>query len=269
MSVFDHEQESGRGGMGRVLAIGAGVVALLVAGYVGVTMMMPEKPAPNAAPPPARSEPAARPAPKPVAPEQEPEASRTTPRTRPRPAKAAAPAPTAPPTPTGPVLVVESDVAGASVFVDRKYLGTTPLRSTELTAGTHQLNASASGEDGLVQNVEVGGTGETTIALKFREVRLNAQLAVVHKHGIGSCAGTLTATPGGISYQTDNKKDAFAFALKDLEVFEIDYQKKELKVKQRGGRTWNFIDKSDNADKLFVFHRDVSKARERLAAQAK
>jgi len=265
MSVFDHDRESGRGGMGRVLLIGAGVVALLVAGYFGVTMML-EKPAPKEAPPPARSEPAARPAPKPAEPEKEAEAPRTTPRARPRPPKAVEPAPTAP---TGPVLVVESDVAGASVFVDRKYLGTTPLRSTEVTAGTHQLNASASGEDGLVQSIEVGGTGETTIALKFREVRLNAQVAAVHKHGIGSCAGMLTATPGGISYQTDNKKDAFAFPLRDLEVFEIDYLKKELKVKQRGGKTWNFTDKSENADKLFVFHRDVSKAREKLAAQAK
>jgi hypothetical protein len=178
----------------------------------------------------------------------------------------AAPAPSAP---TGPVLVVESDVPGASVFVDRKYLGTTPLRSTEVTTGVHQLNASASGEDGLVQSIEVDGAGETTIALKFREVRLNVQLAVIHKHGIGSCAGSVLATPAGISYQTDNKKDAFAFPLRDLEVFEIDYLKKELKVKQRGGKTWNFTDKSENADKLFVFHRDVAKAREKLAAQGR
>ena len=57
MSVFDHEQESGRGGMGRVLLIGAGVVALLVAGYFGVTMMMPEKAVPKEAAPPVRREP--------------------------------------------------------------------------------------------------------------------------------------------------------------------------------------------------------------------
>jgi hypothetical protein len=267
MSVFDHAQQSGRGGMGRVLLIGAGVVALLVAGYVGVTMML-EKPAPQESPPPARSEPAARPAPKPAEPEKEAETLKTTPRARPRPSKAAEPAPAAP-APTGPVLVIESDVAGASVFVDRKYLGTTPLRSTEVAAGTHQLNASASGEDGLVQSIDVGATGETTVSLKFREVRLNAQIAAVHKHAFGSCAGTLTATPAGISYRTDNKKDAFTFPLLDLEAFQIDYLKKELKVKQKGGKTWNFTDKSENADKLFVFHRDVAKAREKLAAQAK
>ena len=40
-------------------------------------------------------------------------------------------------------------------------------------------------------------------------------------------------------------------------------------MKQRGGKTWNFTDRAENADKLFVFHRDVTKAREKMAAQAK
>jgi hypothetical protein len=265
MSVFDHEQESGRGGMGRVLLIGAGVVALLVAGYFGVTMMMPEKAVPKEAAPPVRREPAARPVPKPIEPGVTTEESNAAPRPKSKKEKPVVAAPA----PTGPVLVVESDVPGASVFVDRKYLGTTPLSSTDVTAGTHQLNASATGEDGLVQNIEVAEAGETTIALRFHEVRLNLQLAAIHKHNIGSCAGTLTATPAGISYQAENRKDDFAFPLREIEVFEIDYLRKELKVKQRGGKTWNFTDKSENADKLFVFHRDLAKAREKLAAQAK
>jgi len=93
-------------------------------------------------------------------------------------------------------------------------------------------------------------------------------VAVVHKHAMGrSCEGRLLATPQGIRYDTANKNDAFAFPLSALEAFEIDYLKKELKVKQKGGKTWNFTDKSENADKLFVFHRDVTKAREKLAAQ--
>ena len=40
-------------------------------------------------------------------------------------------------------------------------------------------------------------------------------------------------------------------------------------MKQKGGKNWNFTDKSENADKLFVFHRDVTKAREKLAAQGR
>ena len=108
------------------------------------------------------------------------------------------------------------------------------------------------------------------ITLKFKEVRLDASVAVVHKHSMGrSCEGRLMATPQGIRYDTANKNDAFAFPFGALEVFEIEYLKKELKVKQKGGKTWNFTDKSENADKLFVFHRDVTKAREKMAAQGK
>ena len=36
-------------------------------------------------------------------------------------------------------------------------------------------------------------------------------------------------------------------------------------MKQKGGKTWNFTDKNDNADLLFVFHRDVEAARKKLA----
>ena len=36
-------------------------------------------------------------------------------------------------------------------------------------------------------------------------------------------------------------------------------------MKRRGGRTYNFTDEQDTADALFVFHRDVERARDRLA----
>ncbi len=36
-------------------------------------------------------------------------------------------------------------------------------------------------------------------------------------------------------------------------------------MKQRGGKTWNFTDKNENGDTLFVFHRDVEAARKKLA----
>jgi len=66
---------------------------------------------------------------------------------------------------------------------------------------------------------------------------------------------------------TTNKGDAFAMPFGDLETFEIDYLQKILRVKRRGGKTWNFTDEHDNADALFVFHRDVTKARQKLAGQ--
>ena len=57
---------------------------------------------------------------------------------------------------------------------------------------------------------------------------------------------------------------AFTVALADLEAFEIDYIGKNLKIKVKKGRTYNFTDPDGNADRLFVFHRDVEKARDRL-----
>jgi hypothetical protein len=267
MSVMNHDQKRGSGGIGKFLLIGAAAVALLAVVFLAVTMMTRPKAEPNAAAPQARTEPALPvAAPKPAEPEKEAEAP--APRPRPRREKPAAPEPAAPP-PAGPVLIVESDVPGASVFVDRKYLGTTPLRTSEVAAGTHQLNASVTGEEGLAQSVEIAASGDTTISLKFRDVRLDASVAVVHKHAMGSCEGRLVASPAGLRYDTSNKKDAFSIPLSGLEVFEIDYLKKELKVKQKGGKSWNFTDRSENADKLFIFHRDVTKARERLAAQSR
>ena len=268
MSVMDHDQPPRSGGMGKFLVIGAAAIAVLVAAYFGVTVLLTPEEKPEPAPA-ARTEPAPTPAARPAAPET-PVGEPAPRRPRPRKEAPAAAEPAAPPQPTGPTLIIESDVPGASVFVDRKFIGMTPLRTTEVAGGSHQLNASVTGEEGLAQTIDIAEAGETTITLKFREVRLNASVAVVHKHSMGrSCEGRLVATPEGVRYDSANKNDAFAFPFSALEVFEIDYLKKELKVKQKGGKNWNFTDKSENADKLFVFHRDVTKARDKMAAQAK
>jgi hypothetical protein len=266
MSVMNHDQPPPSGGMGRIFVIGAVAVAVLAVAYLGVTRLMPRKAEPAPAPT-ARNE-APAPAAKPAETGKPVEAP-AAPRPRPR-KEASKPAePAAAPPPAGPTLIVESDVAGASVFVDRKFVGTTPLRTTEVGAGSHQLNASVTGEEGLAQTIDIAEAGDTTIALKFKEVRLNASVAAVHKHTMGSCEGKLVATVDGLRFDTPNKKDAFVIPFAALEGFEIDYLKKELRVKQKGGKTWNFTDRSENADKLFVFHRDVTKAREKMAAQGK
>ncbi len=263
MAVLNGDDEPESGGMGKFLLIGLAAIALL--GLIAlVTVRLTRRP-PEPAPQARTETPAPVAAPKPAEPETEAApAARPRPK-REKPVEAAPP----PPPPAGPALVVESDVPGAAVFVDRKFVGMTPLRTTDVAEGTHQLNASVTGEDGLAQTIDVAGSGDTAITLRFKEVRLNASVAVVHKHGVGSCEGRLVATAEGLRYETANKKDAFVLSFGGLETFEIDYLKKELKVKQRGGKTWNFTDKSENADKLFVFHRDVTKAREKLAAQGK
>ena len=95
-------------------------------------------------------------------------------------------------------------------------------------------------------------------------MRLSAGIDVIHKHRIGSCKGRLVATAQGLRYETADKDDAFTVPLVALEVFQVDYLDKNLRVKLPKGRQFNFTDPDGNADRLFVFQRDVDKARERL-----
>jgi len=161
------------------------------------------------------------------------------------------------------VLRIQSDVPGAQVFLDRRYIGVTPMTADNVTPGTHQLNVSAEGFDSVAMPIEVT-PGAREIAITFKEVHLDSSIAVIHRHGIGSCRGRLVATPRGLRYETSNRDDAFAAALLDLEAFQVDYLAKNLRVRLPKGRQFNFTDPDGNADRLFVFHRDVEKARERL-----
>jgi hypothetical protein len=174
------------------------------------------------------------------------------------------PAPVAAPKVT---LNVSSDVDGAHVFVDRKYIGNTPLKTSDVTPGRHQLSVSADGYDGVSEGVDVSDAAPTDLYVSLRTVRLNVSVPVVHKHAFGSCEGTLRADPAGLRYDTANTSDAFAVSLSDLEVFSTDYAQKTLKVKQRGGKTWNFTTKAATADPLVSFQQAVDHARQKLARQ--
>lgn len=244
-------------------ALVAGAVALVLVGAVVVLLLNgtagdPVNPsgAGTAAAPPAA--PAGETAPVP--------SSESKPRSTPRPVPRTPDAPPTPPSkPVTATLVVTSDVPGASVFVDRKFVGTSPLTLADLPPGTRQLKLTADGHDGIDRTVDLE-PGENPVTVRFREVRLNARVAVDHKHGVGSCDGTLIATVDGLSYQTTHTNDAFRLSFDQLETFQVNYLEKNLRVKQRGGRTWNFTDKgAANADALFVFHREVEAAREKLA----
>ena len=152
----------------------------------------------------------------------------------------------------------------AQVFIDRQFVGTTPLTAENVKPGTHQVNVTAEGFDGIAQTIDVE-PGPRDLTFRFREVRLDATLAVVHKHRMGSCQGRLVATADGIRYETADKDDAFTASLHDLEALQVDYQDKNLRIKLRKGKQFDFTDPDGNADRLFVFHRDVEKARARLA----
>lgn len=248
------------------LVISALVAVLLLAGIAFFVLRTPEE---TVAPAPVATTPDPVPAPVP-----EPRAEPAPPEpTTPAPARRApvarkpepAPPPAAPAVPTLAALVLDSDVPGASVFVDRQYVGTTPLRLDRLEPGRKQLKLTADGYEGIERTVDLG-VGDNPVTMRFREVRLNKRIAVTHKHGMGSCEGTLVATVDGLAYETSNKNDAFSLPYTQVETFLVDYLEKNLRVKQKGGKTWNFTDKAaDNADALFVFHRDVEAARKKLA----
>jgi len=184
---------------------------------------------------------------------------------RERPAAGATPAHEAARAPTAvPRLKVTSDVEGAFVFVDRKFIGKTPLDTGEIPPGRHQLKVSSEGYDGLSQGVEISETGTTEVEVSLKTVRLDTSVDVVHKHGVGSCEGKLFADLHGLRYETGNRDDAFSLAFADMETFTLDYLQKTLRVKKRVGRTWNFTTRAANADPLLVFQRDVDRARARL-----
>jgi hypothetical protein len=185
---------------------------------------------------------------------------------RPAPTKPAAAPATSAPSPASPVtatLTIVSDVPGAQVFLDRRFVGTTPATAADVAPGSHQINVSAPGFDPYVETIEVGA-GPREIAVRFREVRLDAAISVVHKHRIGSCRGRLVATAEGLRYETTDKDDGFSATLTDLETFQVDYLAKTLRLQPARGRRYDFTDPEGNADRLFLFHRDVDRARERL-----
>ena len=78
----------------------------------------------------------------------------------------------------------------------------------------------------------------------------------------GSCRGTLLATTAGLRYDTPDAGDAFKSPFTSLEPLQVDYLKKNLRVKLRGGKTYNFT--ADSADELLTFQKAVEAARKRL-----
>lgn len=259
MGVFDEAPPPGGSRIGRKLILLAGVAIAGAAAWMTWSREAPVAPQPSHTARPAAS--AARPRADTGGPS--PPAAAEPAVAAPSPPAAASPAPAASRS-TG-VLRVRSDVPGASVFLDRKYLGTTPLDMDGLDPGQHRLNVSVEGYEGHAQSVAIGET-PAEVDVRFKEVRLDASIAVVHKHAMGSCSGRLVADPRGLRYETARSEDAFTLAFDELDTFVVDYLKKTLRVKKRGGRTWTFEDPNGQADPLFVFHRDVEKARARLAS---
>lgn len=266
MSLLNQPETEAPSRKGRILLIALLVVA--GAGYylwpapldwlASLPSFGESAPADPAADPPARR--AARapePVPEPVP--AEPAAPEPAPESDPAPEPEPAPPPSSR---LEPLLRVSSDVPGASVFLNRRFLGTTPFEAVELDPGSHRLNVSAEGYEGFARDVEIGDE-PVSIEVRFREVRLDARVEVVHRHRFGSCRGVLRADLAGLHYETDGD-DAFSIPFAEVERHAVDYLEHTLTVERRGGRTWNFTDEQETPDALFVFHRDVERARARL-----
>jgi hypothetical protein len=232
------------------------LLGLLIAAAIGLFIFTP---APATAPPAAPVE-TARVTPTPSA------TATPTPSATPRtatPTPTASPTPTPEATPTSATLIFESDVPDTGVFIDRVYIGQAPVTAKDVKPGSHMINVSATGFDGFAETLEITA-GTRTLSYKFKEIRLNATTPAVHKHTIGSCSGSLRATPKGLTYDTQDPNDHFSVALTDLETFTVDLVQKNLRVKIKGGKTYNFTNPDGNAEKLYAFHHDVEKARLRM-----
>ena len=201
---------------------------------------------------PADEAPAAAVAPSPAAPARSADPSADVPEIR-------TPLPVA----TTATLRIDSDVPGADVFIDNSFVGKAPAVVEGVAPGRRKISVSAPGYETVAEFRDVApGPDELTIAL--RTIRLNRRVAVTHRHRLGSCQGTLVATPAGLRYETSNTEDAFSAPLPRVGTFEADYLERNLKVGIPGGRTWNFTVSDGMADDLYSFYQDVEKVRQRL-----
>ena len=121
------------------------------------------------------------------------------------------------------------------VFLDRKFIGNAPATVTDVARGRTGQRVTAEGYESYSEPLEAA-VGPADVLVKFKEIRLKETVDVVHKHAMGSCEGRLVADPQGVRYDTTNKDDAFSMKFSEIETFEVDYLKKNLRIKKRGGK---------------------------------
>ena len=134
----------------------------------------------------------------------------------------------------------------------------------DLAPGPHRINVTAAGFDGYSEDVDLA-PGARTLTVTLKDVRRDVAMEVTHKHGVGSCKGRLSASAEGLAYDASDGSDNFLVPFAEVTALELDYLAKNLRVKTKNGKTFNFTDGS--ADRLASFHQDVNKVRARLADQ--
>ena len=164
MSLLEHQSDidtRAPSRTGRAVLIGLILIGGAAAAYVSLAPTDEEDPVATttaADPPPVAArtpEPEPEPVVEPSAPEPEP-----VPEPDPTPAPVVA-KPSVPESRLEPLLRVASDVPSASVFLDRRFLGTTPFETGDVASGPHRLNVSSEGYEGFSQEIEIGDAGAT------------------------------------------------------------------------------------------------------------
>ena len=135
-----------------------------------------------------------------------------------------------------------------------------PSRSDE-TAPPAQEGAPTPSDPAAVRPAPPAVPTPSKPAAQAEPVRLDVAVPAVHKHRLGSCEGTLRISSAGLTYNTTNKEDAFRLPLAEVDQFEFDAERKNLRVRQRSGRTWNFTNRGDDVSGLNAFARQVERAR--------
>ena len=80
----------------------------------------------------------------------------------------------------------------------------------------------------------------------------------------GPGPGGLIATAKGLRYDTTEKNDSFNTGLVDFSTeFEVDYLKKNLRIKPKQGKSYDFTGPEGNADAA-LFHRERGEGAQRL-----
>jgi Flp pilus assembly protein TadD len=110
----------------------------------------------------------------------------------------------------------------------------------------------------IAQSIPPVRAGATEAAADQAAPDAPVEIPVVHRHGMGSCNGSLALGGDMLRYQTSRSDDGFEISLPGVEQFDTDAVRKTLRVKLRGGRTYNFTAPASSAAGFVHFQQAVS-----------
>ena len=136
-----------------------------------------------------------------------------------------------------------------------------PSRTEQEAGPAEEESAAAPSEPPAIRPAPPAVLTPSKPPTQAEPVRLDVAVPAVHKHRLGSCEGTLRASSAGLSYSTRDRDDAFRLSFSEVDQFEFEADRRNLRVRQRGGRTWNFTSRDDDIGGLSAFARQVERAR--------